>query len=83
MGNMWAQSWGNLADILRPYPDKPTTDVTDAMVAAGWTPKIMFEKADEFFQSMGLEPMTKVGEEESPPANFETHTDTTAYLFSL
>ncbi len=30
------------------------------MVKQGWTPKIMFEKADEFFQSMGLEPMTKV-----------------------
>ena len=25
----------------------------------GWTPKKMFEKADEFFQSMGMEPMPK------------------------
>jgi len=23
----------------------------------GWTPKKMFEKADEFFQSMGMDPM--------------------------
>ena len=60
LGNMWAQSWSNLGDLLRPYPNKPDIDVTDEMVKQGWTPKIMFEKADEFFQSMGLDPMPKV-----------------------
>ena len=60
MGNMWAQSWNNIASILRPYPDKPDVDVTQAMQDKGWTPKIMFQKADQFFQSMGLEPMTDV-----------------------
>lgn len=57
---MWAQSWGNLIDILRPYPEKPDVDVTTEMVNQGWTAKKMFEKADEFFQSMGLDPMPKV-----------------------
>jgi len=57
LGNMWAQSWSNIATMLTPYPDKPTLDVTEAMVKQGWTPKIMFEKADEFFQSMGLPEM--------------------------
>ena len=57
LGNMWAQSWNNIATMLTPYPDKPTLDVTEAMVKQGWTPKIMFEKADEFFQSMGLPEM--------------------------
>ena len=64
LGNMWAQSWSNLADLLRPYPNKPDIDVTEEMVRQNWTPKIMFEKADEFFQSMGLDPMPKVKESE-------------------
>ena len=60
LGNMWAQSWNNLKDILIPYPEKPSLDVTDEMVKQGWTQKIMFEKADDFFQSMGFPPMTDV-----------------------
>ncbi len=31
--------------------------VDDEMKRQGWTAKIMFEKADDFFQSIGLEPM--------------------------
>ena len=57
---MWAQSWNNLGDLVKPYPNKPSIDVTDAMVKQGWTAKIMFQKADEFFQSMGLPEMPKV-----------------------
>lgn len=57
---MWAQSWNNLRTILIPYPDKPDLDVTKEMERQGWTAKTMFEKADEFFQSMGLDPMPKV-----------------------
>ena len=60
MGNMWAQSWNNLATILRPYPNKPSIDVTQSMKDQGWTPKIMFQKADEFFISLGLDPMPEV-----------------------
>ena len=57
LGNMWAQSWQNIADLVKPYPDKPSIDVTAAMVDQGWTPKKMFQKADDFFQSMGLTPV--------------------------
>ena len=32
LGNMWAQSWNNIADMLTPYPAKPSLDVTEAMV---------------------------------------------------
>ena len=59
LGNMWAQSWNNIENILTPYPDKPSIDVSEAMVKEGWTAKTMFEKADEFFQSMGLPEMTE------------------------
>ena len=53
LGNMWAQSWDNIADMVTPYPSKPTLDVTSAMQKQGWTPKIMFEKAEDFFKSIG------------------------------
>jgi len=59
LGNMWGQSWSNLGDILSPYPKKPTLNVTGAMLSQKWSPTIMFQKADEFFQSMGLDPMPK------------------------
>jgi len=54
LGNMWAQSWGNIGDLVRPFPNKPSIDVSDEMVKKGWTAKLMFEKTDEFFQSMGM-----------------------------
>jgi hypothetical protein len=33
---------------------------TQAMKGLGWTPKIMFEKADGFFTSIGFDPMPEV-----------------------
>ena len=59
LGNMWAQKWNNIANILTPYPANPTPDVSESMVKQGWTVKTMFEKADEFFQSIGLPQMTE------------------------
>jgi len=57
LGNMWAQQWNNIGDILKPYPSKPNLNVTGAMISQGWNQKKMFEKAEEFFTSMGLKPM--------------------------
>jgi len=59
LGNMWAQQWNNLADILTPYPDKPSINVTATMESKNWTQEIMFEKAESFFTSIGLDPMPK------------------------
>ena len=60
LGNMWAQTWTNLATLLRPYPSKPSIDVSQAMKDQGWTPKKMFQKAEAFFISLGLDPMPDV-----------------------
>jgi peptidyl-dipeptidase A len=57
---MWAQDWTNLADILKPYPNSPDLDITDQMISKGWTIKKMFELADAFFQSLGLDKMLPV-----------------------
>ena len=31
LGNMWAQDWSNIFDLLVPYPNKPSLDVTENM----------------------------------------------------
>uniref|UniRef100_A0A1L8EGI7 Angiotensin-converting enzyme n=1 Tax=Haematobia irritans TaxID=7368 RepID=A0A1L8EGI7_HAEIR len=54
LGNMWAQQWSSIADIVSPFPEKPLVDVSDEMVAQGYTPLKMFQMGDDFFQSMGL-----------------------------
>uniref|UniRef100_A0A8C3KJA8 Angiotensin-converting enzyme n=1 Tax=Calidris pygmaea TaxID=425635 RepID=A0A8C3KJA8_9CHAR len=57
LGNMWAQSWSNVFDLVIPYPDATKVDATPAMKQQGWTPKRMFEESDRFFTSLGLIPM--------------------------
>ncbi|XP_064597980.1 angiotensin-converting enzyme-like [Liolophura sinensis] len=56
LGNMWAQQWNNLLDIMQPY-DKESVDVTDAMVEQGYDALRMFNVSEEFFTSLGLIPM--------------------------
>lgn len=35
LGNMWAQTWSNIADFTYPYPGKQLPDATEAMVKKG------------------------------------------------
>ncbi|XP_052051480.1 angiotensin-converting enzyme-like protein Ace3 [Apodemus sylvaticus] len=56
LGNMWAQSWDNILDLVLPYPDKPPEDVTKIMKIQHWKPEKMFEEANLFFTSMGMLP---------------------------
>lgn len=57
LGNMWGQTWGEVGDLLVPYPNKAKLDVTKEMMNQGYTPKIMFQKADDFFQSLNMTKM--------------------------
>ncbi|KAG4080630.1 hypothetical protein HA402_013160 [Bradysia odoriphaga] len=54
LGNMWAQSWDNIAEVGTPYPAKPVLDVTEEMVRQKYTPLKMFQMADQFFQSLNM-----------------------------
>ena len=38
LGNMWAQSWGNIYDLLEPYPGVAPLDVTSALQAQNYDP---------------------------------------------
>ncbi|KAM9003003.1 angiotensin-converting enzyme-like [Sarcophilus harrisii] len=57
LGNMWAQSWTNIIDLVIPFPSSTQMDATMAMKSQRWTPIKMFEEADKFFQSLGLLPV--------------------------
>ncbi|XP_077828483.1 angiotensin-converting enzyme isoform X11 [Macaca mulatta] len=56
-GNMWAQTWSNIYDLVVPFPSAPSMDPTEAMLKQGWTPRRMFKEADDFFTSLGLLPV--------------------------
>ena len=63
-GNMWAQDWSALYPFVVPHPEAgERPDATDAL--SGKTEKEMFEMADEFFQGLGLPPMTQTFWDES------------------
>lgn len=54
LGNMWGQTWDNIADITTPFPNKKLLDVTEEMVRQGYTAVKMFEMGDQFFQSLNM-----------------------------
>jgi peptidyl-dipeptidase A len=52
-GNMWAQNWVHLYDRTKPYTGGASLDVSDKIRETMSVFK-MFEKSDEFYQSLGL-----------------------------
>lgn len=54
LGNMWAQSWVNLYERLKPYADGSPIDITENLVKKNKTIKQMFELSDKFFTDLGL-----------------------------
>ncbi|XP_017853861.1 angiotensin-converting enzyme [Drosophila busckii] len=59
LGNMWAQQWSDIADIVSPFPDKPLVDVSAEMIKQGYNPLKMFQMGDDFFTSMNLTKLPK------------------------
>lgn len=57
LGNVWAQSWGNIYNITMPFENVPDIDVTQEMKRQGYTPLKMFKLAEEFFTSLNLSAM--------------------------
>ncbi|XP_067126754.1 angiotensin-converting enzyme-like isoform X2 [Centruroides vittatus] len=58
-GNMWSQEWQNILNLVIPYRNKPSLDVTPQMKAKKMKPIQIAKLAEEFFVSLGLRPMTK------------------------
>ncbi|XP_055957045.1 angiotensin-converting enzyme [Patella vulgata] len=57
LGNMWAQQWNNIYDIVIPYKNKPSVDVTPELIKQNYTVERMFKTSESFFTSIKLEEM--------------------------
>lgn len=60
LGNIDGLAWNNRGVDVAPFPQKANLDLTKTLNDHEWTVKQLFEAADDFFQSMGFEPMTEV-----------------------
>lgn len=58
LGNMWAQNWENIYDLVKPYPNIEEPDYDEEMKSQGYTVDKMFQTAEEFYTSIGLYPMS-------------------------
>jgi peptidyl-dipeptidase A len=57
LGNMWAQSWGNVFDDVAPKTEVATTDLTKRLKAKQFTEIGMVRTAENFFTSLGFKPL--------------------------
>ena len=56
---MWSQDWSNIYDLLEPFPDATSTDLTELLVKNNYTVVEMFKESERFFTSLGLFNMTE------------------------
>jgi peptidyl-dipeptidase A len=54
LGNMWAQSWGKVYDLLEPYPGASDLDTDGALVKQNYDPMKMGRSAEQFYTSLGF-----------------------------
>lgn len=57
LGNMWAQTWSGIYDLVVPYPDEPDMDITAALRDQGYDAVQMMELGEDFYTSLGLNPL--------------------------
>jgi len=57
LGNMWAQDWSNIYDLVAPEDADPGYDLTALVKNAGYDPVKMVASGENFFSSLGFEPL--------------------------
>ncbi len=55
LGNMWAQEWGNIYDIVAPAKAPPTYDLGEILTARKADAKTVVRFGESFFKSLGFE----------------------------
>ena len=55
---MWAQEFQGIYDIVKPFPEVPEPNVEKAMKDQKYDVTKLFKLAEEFYTSLGLDPMT-------------------------
>ena len=58
LGNMWSQQWGNIYDVVAPT-DIPESSVSldNLLVSANYTPEQIIRTSEQFYTSVGLDPL--------------------------
>ena len=54
LGNMWAQQWDSVFDLLEPYPGVSNLDVDSALVKQGYDAVKMTRSAESFYKSIAF-----------------------------
>ena len=54
LGNMWAQQWDAIYDLLEPYPGVSDLDVDAALAKQGYDAVRMMKSAETFYQSIAF-----------------------------
>jgi len=54
LGNMWSQSWNEIFDLMEPYPDLASLDVTAALKANDYDAERITRTAEAFFTSLDM-----------------------------
>ncbi len=57
LGNMWAQDWSNVYPLVEPFKTKVSLDVTGELKRQKWDAVKMVKTSEDFFTSLGLEPL--------------------------
>ncbi|HEX6866510.1 MAG TPA: M2 family metallopeptidase, partial [Caulobacteraceae bacterium] len=57
LGNMWAQQWGNIYDVVAPQNVKSSYDMTELLTADGYDAVKMVKTGENFYSSLGLDPL--------------------------
>ena len=59
LGNMWAQEWGNVYDIVAPPLAPQTYDIGQILEARHTEPRQLVGYGEDFFKSLGFAPLPK------------------------
>jgi peptidyl-dipeptidase A len=57
LGNMWAQEWGNIYDVVAPKTAKSSYDLDKLLVDHGYDPIKMVKTGEGFYSSLGFAPL--------------------------
>jgi peptidyl-dipeptidase A len=54
LGNMWAQEWAPIYDLIEPYPGVGDVDVDATLKTKNFSPQEMVRSAENFYVSLGM-----------------------------
>ena len=57
LGNMWAQDWQSIYDLVAPPGDATAYEVTELLIGNDYSAETMVKVGEDFFSSLGFEPL--------------------------